>query len=79
MSFRPKQFGIVLKNARIDKNLTQAELAENLDISLSYLKDLEQLLSQCDEAQLQTALLYIKTLLSKHEDYINQNNNSIMD
>ena len=120
MSFRPKQFGIVLKNARIDKNLTQAELAEKLNISLSYLKDLErfrnnpsyellekvihyfnlsadiifypmkvqdnetykkieQLLSQCDEAQLQTALLYIKTLLSKHEDYINQNNNSIMD
>lgn len=42
MSFHPKQFGIVLKNARMDKNLTQAELAENLDISLSYLKDLER-------------------------------------
>lgn len=122
MSFRPKQFGIVLKNARIDKNLTQAELAEYLDISLSYLKDLErfrnnpsyellekvihyfnlsadmifypmkvqdnetykkieQLLSQCDEAQLQTTLIYIKTLLSKDkdEDHINQNNNRIMD
>ncbi len=39
--FRPKQFGIVLKNARMDKKLTQAELAEELDISLSYLKDLE--------------------------------------
>lgn len=42
MSFHPKQFGIVLKNARIDQKLTQAELAEILDISLSYLKDLER-------------------------------------
>ena len=42
MVFQPKQFGIVLKDARIDKKLTQAELAEILDISLSYLKDLER-------------------------------------
>lgn len=42
MIYRPKQFGIVLRNARMDKKLTQAELAETLDISLSYLKDLER-------------------------------------
>ncbi len=42
MYFRPKQFGMVLKNARMDKKLTQAELAEILDISLPYLKDLER-------------------------------------
>jgi len=42
MIFHPKQFGTVLKNARMDKKLTQAELAEILDISLSYLKDLER-------------------------------------
>lgn len=42
MTFHPKQFGIVLKNARTDKKLTQAELAEILDISLPYLKDLER-------------------------------------
>ncbi len=42
MVFHPKQFGIVLKNARMDKRLTQSELAEALDISLSYLKDLER-------------------------------------
>ena len=42
MALHPKQFGIVLKNARMDKKLTQAELAEKLDISLSYLKDLER-------------------------------------
>lgn len=42
MVFHPKQFGTVLKNARMDKKLTQAELAERLDISLSYLKDLER-------------------------------------
>lgn len=42
MFFQPKQFGIMLKNARMDKKLTQAELAEILDISLSYLKDLER-------------------------------------
>lgn len=42
MALQPKQFGIVLKNARMDHNLTQAELAERLDISLSYLKDLER-------------------------------------
>lgn len=39
--FHPKQFGIVLKNARMEKKLTQSELAERLDISLPYLKDLE--------------------------------------
>lgn len=42
MTYEPKQFGIVLKNARMNKKLTQAELAEILDISLSYLKDLER-------------------------------------
>lgn len=42
MHFRPNQFGTVLKNARMDKRLTQAELAEILDISLPYLKDLER-------------------------------------
>ncbi|MCC8067642.1 MAG: helix-turn-helix domain-containing protein [Clostridiales bacterium] len=42
MAYQAKQFGIVLKNARMDKHLTQAELAEILDISLSYLKDLER-------------------------------------
>lgn len=42
MALHPKQFGIVLKNARMNKKLTQAELAEILDISLSYLKDLER-------------------------------------
>ncbi|MCD7745936.1 MAG: helix-turn-helix domain-containing protein [Lachnospiraceae bacterium] len=41
MELYTKQFGLVLKNARMDKKLTQAELAEILDISLSYLKDLE--------------------------------------
>lgn len=40
MDFHPRQFGIVLKNARLDSKLTQAELAEILDISLSYLKNL---------------------------------------
>ena len=42
MAFHPTPYGIVLKNARMDQKLTQAELAEILDISLSYLKDLER-------------------------------------
>ncbi len=42
MALHPKQFGMVLKIARMDKKLTQAELAEILEISLSYLKDLER-------------------------------------
>lgn len=42
MASHSKQFGTVLKNARIERNLTQAELAEELNISLSYLKDLER-------------------------------------
>lgn len=42
MTFQPKQFGIALKNARNERNLTQAELAEILDISLPYIKDLER-------------------------------------
>lgn len=42
MALQPTQFGLVLKNARKEKRLTQAELAEALDISLPYLKDLER-------------------------------------
>ena len=42
MTYYPKSFDTVLKNARMDKKLTQAELAEILNISLSYLKDLER-------------------------------------
>ncbi len=42
MALYPKQFGTIMKNARMDKKLTQAELAEALDLSLSYLKDLER-------------------------------------
>jgi len=36
MTIHPKQFGIVLKNARMDKKLTQAELAQILDESEQY-------------------------------------------
>ena len=39
MALNPKQFGTVMKNAHMDKKLTQAELAEILDLSL---KDLER-------------------------------------
>ena len=42
MTYQTKQFGIALKNARAEKKLTQAELAEILDISLPYIKDLER-------------------------------------
>lgn len=42
MAYPPKQFGIILKNERKARNLTQAELAEILDISLPYIKDLER-------------------------------------
>ena len=42
MAFQPKRFGMALKNARNEKNLTQAELSEILDISLPYIKDLER-------------------------------------
>lgn len=42
MIYDPKPFGTALKNARMERKLTQAELAEKLDISLSYLKDLER-------------------------------------
>ena len=41
MALKPQSFGTALKNARKANRLTQAELAEKLDISLSYLKDLE--------------------------------------
>lgn len=41
MTLKPQAFGTALKNARKENRLTQAELAERLDISLSYLKDLE--------------------------------------
>lgn len=42
MTYQPKQFGIILKNERKSRKLTQAELAEILDISLPYIKDLER-------------------------------------
>lgn len=41
MARYPEQFGIVLKSARKERKLTQEELAEKLDISVPYLKDLE--------------------------------------
>ena len=41
MALKPQSFGTALKKARQENRLTQAELAEKLDISLSYLKDLE--------------------------------------
>ncbi|MCD8023226.1 MAG: helix-turn-helix domain-containing protein [Lachnospiraceae bacterium] len=42
MACRSKHFGIVLKNARMDRNMTQEELAEELELSLPYVKDLER-------------------------------------
>ena len=42
MAYQSNQFGIMLKKARLEKKLTQAILAEILDISLPYLKDLER-------------------------------------
>jgi len=42
MVLHPKPFGTILRNARMDQKLTQAELAEELGISLPYLKDLER-------------------------------------
>lgn len=42
MIYQQTTFGTILKNARVSKKLTQAELAEKLDISVSYLKDLER-------------------------------------
>lgn len=39
---RPEPFGSILKEARTKQKLTQSELSERLDISLSYLKDLER-------------------------------------
>ena len=42
MSLQPMQFGMALRNARVEKNLTQTELSEILNISLSYIKDLER-------------------------------------
>ena len=42
MALKPQSFGTALKNARKANRLKQAELAEKLDISLSYLKDLER-------------------------------------
>lgn len=42
MIYEPTKFGTMLKKARMSKKLTQAELAEQLDISVSYLKDLER-------------------------------------
>lgn len=42
MTPKSRQFGCILKSARMDKRMTQEELAEELDISVSYLKDLER-------------------------------------
>lgn len=42
MENKSRQFGYILKSARMDKRMTQEELAEELDISVSYLKDLER-------------------------------------
>lgn len=41
MDLQDKSFGTTLKKARKEKKLTQPQLAELLEISTSYLKDLE--------------------------------------
>ena len=41
MALNPKQFGTVMKNARMDKKLTQAELAEILDRSEEHTSELQ--------------------------------------
>lgn len=64
MAIHPRQFGIVLKNARMDKKLTQAELAEILDISLPYLKDLERFRGLSTSSLISASLFSISFILS---------------
>ncbi len=72
MALKPKSFGTALKNARKENQLTQAELAEKLDISLSYLKDLEYFKSQ---PSLELFVNVIETLNLSADDVIHPENN----
>lgn len=42
MSFSNKKLGVFIRNGRLDKNLTQEQLAEKLDCNLSYLGNIER-------------------------------------
>ena len=42
MSFSNKKLGMFIRNGRLDKNLTQEQLAEKLDCNLSYLGNIER-------------------------------------
>lgn len=42
MSFSTKKLGMFIRNGRLDKNLTQEQLAEKLDCNLSYLGNIER-------------------------------------
>lgn len=58
MTLQQKQFGIMLKDARKAHNLTQAELAEILNISLPYVKDLERSRSNPSYEMLERIIRY---------------------
>lgn len=42
MSFSNKKLGMIIRNGRLDQNLTQEQLAEKLDCNLSYLGNIER-------------------------------------
>lgn len=42
MSFSNKKLGMFIRNGRLDKDLTQEQLAEKLDCNLSYLGNIER-------------------------------------
>ncbi|MCI9596444.1 MAG: helix-turn-helix transcriptional regulator [Firmicutes bacterium] len=75
MALYPKQFGTMLKNARADRKLTQEELAERLDISVSYLKDLEHFRNLPSYEVFEKAIHYLN-LSADAVLYPNQNANN---
>lgn len=76
MSVSQVQIGTMIKNGRMDLHLTQDELAEKLDISSPYLRDLER---HKGVPSLKLFCRIMKTLNLSADDYVYPNSNASND
>lgn len=67
MTPKDKTLGFFIKNARLDQKLTQEELAERADISVQYLKDIE---NRGANPSLKTFIKLIRTLNLSADSFI---------
>lgn len=70
MSFSNKKLGMFIRNGRLDKELTQEQLAEKLDCNLSNdtYQQLLRILNQCTRKEQQILLENANTLIENRDE-----------